>query len=290
MTIGRALAEGAALLGRAGVVEAQRDARRLMARALGVAPGRVTLMLNEPLDPAVAESFHADLALRAERRPLSHILGGRDFYGRWFEVGADVLDPRSDTETLVATALETPFTEVLDLGTGSGCILVTLLAERSGARGTGTDISAAALDVARRNAAALGVAERCRFLRSDWFSAVEGRFDLVVANPPYIAAGEMAGLAPELSYEPRGALTDEADGLDAYRAITAGTASHLRPGGRLLLEIGWTQGAQVARMVAAAGFDAVTVLPDLEGRDRVVRAIRPADCGENPRKLSVSGE
>ena len=264
------LMEGIAALRVAGIDDPARDARLLMAHVLGVVPGRLTLHLQDEVDEAARAAFSDLVKERQARRPLSHLLGRRQFYGREFIVTPKVLDPRGDTETLIAAALSEPFKKVLDLGTGSGCILLTLLAEKGSATGTGTDVSGAALAVAERNAAALGVAGRCAWIESDWFTAVGGEFDLIVSNPPYIAAEEMAGLAPELSHEPREALTDESDGLSAYRVITAGARAHLRPGGRLMVEIGWTQGRQVSEMFTNAGFSDVDILPDLDGRDRVV--------------------
>nr|WP_154155088.1 peptide chain release factor N(5)-glutamine methyltransferase [Roseovarius bejariae] len=274
------LRAGAEELRTAGVENAMRDARRLMAGALGVDAGRLTLLERDEVTPVVSATFLDAIRQRCEGVPVSHLLGWREFYGRRFEVSRDVLDPRPETEALIAEALREPFEEVLDLGTGSGCIVLTLLAERPAASGVGTDLSAAALEVARRNAQALGVEGRCAFTQSDWFADVGARFDLIVSNPPYIAAEEMAGLAPELRHEPRMALTDEADGLSAYRVIAANAGAHLRPGGRLLVEIGWQQGGAVAALFRAAGFAEVAVLPDLDGRDRVVRG-RWRD-GKNP--------
>ena len=149
-----------------------------------------------------------------------------------------------------------------------------MLAETGQASGLGVDLSPAALGVAESNARALGLLDRARFAASDWFAAVTGRFDLIVSNPPYIAAAEMAALAPEVrDHEPRLALTDGADGLTAYRAIAAGAVAALAPGGRLIVEIGPTQGAAVAGMFAAAGLAEVRVLRDMDGRDRVVAAL-----------------
>jgi release factor glutamine methyltransferase len=264
------LRRGAAELRKAGIDEAMRDARRLMAGALAVEPGRLTLMEHDEAAPEAVATFRDAVCRRCEGEPVSHILGWREFYGRRFEVTRDVLDPRPETERLISEALSEPFREVLDLGTGSGCLLLTLLAERPGATGVGTDRSRAALAVAGRNAESLGVSGRCALMESDWFEAVGGRFDLIVSNPPYIAAGEMAGLAPELAHEPRMALTDEADGLSAYRVIVAQAWAHLAPAGRLLVEIGWQQGGEVTALFRAAGFADVMVLPDLDGRDRVV--------------------
>lgn len=210
---------------------------------------------------------------RARREPISHITGTRAFWMHDFQVTADVLDPRPDTETLVDFALAHPFDTVLDLGTGSGCILLSLLHERPVACGLGTDVSDAALRVARRNAAAVGVSNRAEWRVSDWFTDVTGTFDLIVSNPPYIARSEMPDLAPELAFEPRGALTDEGDGLSAYRAITAGAPRFLAAGGRLMVEIGPTQARDVTAFFHAAGLENVTTHPDLDGRDRVISGV-----------------
>lgn len=270
MSVRKALAELASVLETAGVEGAMRDARLLLAKAMNLDPARLTLHMDDPVHLDHADALDPLLDRRLAREPMSHILGHRLFYGRSFEVTADVLDPRPETETLIEAALNRPFGEVLDLGTGTGCILFTLLAERQEATGIGVDHSAAALQVAERNAERVGVANRCGLFVSDWFSAVTGRFDLIVSNPPYIAEAEMADLAPELAYEPRMALTDEGDGLNAYRHLTARAGEHLCPGGRFLVEIGWRQGAAVSDMFGEAGFDDVSILPDMDGRDRVV--------------------
>ena len=273
------LAQGTQALAAAGVPDPGRDARRLLAHALDIPAGRLTLILPDPA-PDWAQLAFADLiSRRAARAPLSHLTGQRQFYGRDFAVSPDVLDPRPETETLVEAALARPFASVLDLGTGSGCILLTLLAEREGAVGVGTDLSPRALAMAARNRAALGLEDRADLRRGDWFDALdpadaEDGFDLIVSNPPYIAADEMAGLDPEVRmHEPRMALTDGADGLSAYRAIAAGAPAHLAPGGALLVEIGPGQGAAVAAILRGAGFRRVTCLPDMDGRDRVVMAV-----------------
>jgi release factor glutamine methyltransferase len=220
------------------------------------------------------------VARRARREPVSKIKGRRAFWKHEFEVTPDVLDPRPDTETLVEQALALPFARVLDLGTGSGCILISLLAARPQARGLGTDVSDAALRVARRNAARIGVAERAGFLRADWFDGVAGAFDLIVSNPPYISAAEMAGLAAEVrDHDPRAALTDEADGLTAYRLILSHARAHLTPGGHLAVEIGATQGAAVLALFGAAGFAAPALCTDIDGRPRVIVA-------ENPQQIT----
>lgn len=246
------LDQGRAALAAAGVADPGHEARLIWAHVTGDRAG-----------------FAALVTRRAARAPLSHLLGYRDFYDHRFIVTPDVLDPRPDTESIVAAALEWPFASVLDLGTGSGCILLSLLAARPQATGLGVDISAAALGVAARNRRALGLDARATLARSDWFAAVSGRFDLIIANPPYIAADEMAALQPEVRlFEPHLALTDAADGLSCYRIIAAGAAAHLLPGGRLIVEIGATQAAAVSAIFTAAGLRDLRVIPDLDGRDR----------------------
>ncbi len=224
---------------------------------------------------AIAQSRTQDFATlvarRAAREPLSHLLGYRDFYRHRFEVSPDVLDPRPDTETLVDVALAGAFNTVADLGTGSGCIVLSLLAERPTAKGTGTDLSQAALSIAARNADRLGVSDRVSLIQSDWYDSLNGAFDLIVSNPPYIARDEMHDLQPEVrDHEPRMALTDEGDGLSCYRTIVAGAPRHLTNGGRLAMEIGPTQGSAVTDMMQAAGFAHIAVTQDIDGRDRVV--------------------
>ncbi|WP_127903337.1 peptide chain release factor N(5)-glutamine methyltransferase [Solirhodobacter olei] len=270
-TLDVALRAAVARLKAAGVESPARDARALLAHAAGLAPDRLTLHLPDPLAPEAAEAFERAIAAREARQPVSQITGQRLFWGRSFRVTRDTLDPRPETEGLIEAALEDPFTRILDLGTGTGAILLTLLAERPQATGLGTDTSEAALAVAAANATALGLFPRATFRRADWFDGLEGVFDLIVSNPPYIAEAEMAGLAPEVrDWEPRQALTPGGDGLGPYRAIAAAAPAHLASGGRLIVEIGATQGPAVAALFRAAGLEDVAVRPDLEGRDRVV--------------------
>jgi release factor glutamine methyltransferase len=275
VSVQTALIAGTKRLNEAGIEGAPRDARLLMAHVLGIAPGRLTLVLPDAITAEQAQGFEQAIERRAKREPVSHILGYREFYGRRFSVSADVLDPRPETEVLIAEALSKPFSSVLDLGVGSGAILLTLLAEQVLAKGMGTDVSEAALAVARGNADALGLSSRARFQQADWWDGVEGQFDLITSNPPYIAAEEMAALSPELAHEPRVALTDEADGLSCYRIIAAQVRAFLAPRGRVLVEIGPTQGAAVSALFLEHGLKAVRVLSDFDGRDRVVCAQAP---------------
>ncbi|MGQ0610299.1 MAG: peptide chain release factor N(5)-glutamine methyltransferase [Paracoccaceae bacterium] len=267
----------------AGVPDAPGDARVLLADAMGLGPDRLTLHLPDPLDPAAEARLAAHLTARAARQPVSQIVGRRLFWGMEFIVTPQVLDPRPETEVLVAAAISRPFVKLLDLGTGSGAILLACLTAMPMATGLGVDLSPGALAVARRNAVALGLEGRARLGLSDWFAAVPGRYDLIVSNPPYIAADEMPALEPEVRlHEPHIALSPGGDGLGAYRQITAGAMARLMPGGRILLEIGPTQGAAVRAMLAAQGFERCALLPDLDGRDRVAMAYAPGGdqgCG-----------
>ena len=273
MRVAFARTEAARRLAEAGIEGAARDADRILAALLGIAPGRLALT-EAPLDAAQQQRLWAQIARRAARQPVAQIVGFRDFWAHRFIVTGDTLDPRPDTETLVETALALPWHSVLDMGTGTGAILISLLAARSGTEGTGSDISDAALAVAARNAEAIGVT--ARLLRADWYDGIDGRFDLIVANPPYIALAEMAGLAPDVrDWEPHLALTDFGDGLAAYRRIAAGARAHLCPGGRVAVEIGPSQGQAVTDLFRARSAE-TRLIRDLDGRDRVVLAHFPA--------------
>lgn len=263
--------DAASRLEAAGIDGGAREARLLLAHVSGMSAARLSAEMSESAGPELIGEMDKVVARRCARAPMSHITGKRLFYRHEFQVTPDVLDPRPETEALVSAALQLPWARVLDLGTGSGAIILSLLAERAEATGIATDLSLAALGVAQANAEALGLAARCELILSDWFTNITGRFDLIVSNPPYIANGEMPDLAPELSFEPRMALTDGADGLSAYRAICAGAGAYLTPGGWLMVEIGWQQGKGVAALMRDAGLKNIRILPDLDGRDRVVQ-------------------
>lgn len=273
-TGGDLLAAATRRLAEAGIEAAAGDAQVLLVHAAGttgrpIARHRLRELLAAEAGPDLVAAYARSIDARAARQPVSQITGRRAFWNHEFRVTPDVLDPRPETELLVEQALAEPFASVLDLGTGSGAILISLLAERPMARGIGCDLSQAALEVARQNAAAVGVSADFRL--SDWFSAVSESFDLIVSNPPYIALAEMADLAPEVrDWEPHLALTDGGDGLAAYRAICAGATGHLRPGGRLMVEIGFAQGEPVMDLMRTSGLVEVTLRHDLGGRDRVV--------------------
>ncbi|MFQ5566653.1 MAG: peptide chain release factor N(5)-glutamine methyltransferase [Paracoccaceae bacterium] len=273
-TRAEAIARAVARLAGAGVPQPERDARLLYRWAANMDGTALSAALAGPATAREIGRFERAVEAREGRAPVSHLTGAREFWGRRFRVTPAVLDPRPETETLVAAALEgPPVRRVLDLGTGSGCILLSLLAEWPEARGVGTDISAAALVVSAQNARNLGVADRAELVTGDWCAGLDGRFGLIVSNPPYIAADEIARLAPEVRlHEPLAALSAGGDGLDAIRRIAAGVGPLLVPGGRLLVEIGPRQAAAARRILADAGLTVTAVLPDLDGRDRVVSA------------------
>jgi release factor glutamine methyltransferase len=253
-----------------------RDARILLGHALHIPANRLTLHLSDPMPADAATRFATMIAARLRYQPIAQIIGQRLFWGRPFIVTPDVLDPRPETETLIAHALKTTAETILDLGTGSGAILLTLLAEWPQATGLGTDISGPALTIAEANASALNLTTRAKLTLSNWYAQIDGTYDLIVSNPPYIAAAEMPHLSLEVrNWEPHIALTPGGDGLDAYRAITAGAPAHLTPHGRLMVEIGPTQGQPVQAMFLAAGLTNITILQDLDGRDRVVSGQQP---------------
>ena len=250
-----------------------RDVRKLAAAALAVPAERLTLISGSPASSDQVAQFDAYVSQRLARKPVARILGYREFWGRKFEISADVLDPRGDTETIVLEALKTPAKRLLDLGTGSGVLAVTLLAEWPDANAVASDISNAALAIAKSNAAKHGVAARVEFCCSDWLDKISGQFDLIVSNPPYIAESELSVLSADVThYDPKIALSPGKDGLVAYRAIARDAQNHLLPSGRLIVEIGASQGADVKKIFTEIGYQEIEILKDLNERDRVVIA------------------
>lgn len=271
MNSAQLLREAVLTLRAAGIESPERDARRLLAHASGVEPDRLIVMSTKPVSMAVRAVFEASISDRCKHKPIAQIIGVRHFYKHEFCINGMTLDPRPETETLVDTALAAPFETVLDLGTGSGAILLSLLAERERVLGVGVDISREALAVARLNSVRMNLQTRAKFLVQDWFEGLTARFDLIVSNPPYVSARAYAQLAPDVrQWEPKIALTDDADGLSAYNRILPDAPAFLTKGGRLIVEIGSDQGAAVAALFAENGFVRIVVHPDLDGRDRVV--------------------
>jgi len=271
VTRAEALRAAQARLTDAGVETPALDAKILLLHVEDV--DVAALMADPDATLRAPDAFESVIVRRCNREPVSKIIGYRDFWAHQFEVTPDVLDPRPDTETLIETALEiTPDNapiRVLDLGTGSGCILLTLLAERSAATGVGVDMSKAALSVAKRNAAALKLSQRSEFLISDWFMALDETFDVVVSNPPYISTLEKPSLSPEVTdWDPEAALFAGMDGLQAYRKIADGLTAVLKPDGTAFFEIGRGQGEAVKRLFEDAGFRRISSRKDLGGIER----------------------
>jgi release factor glutamine methyltransferase len=248
------------------------DVRVLLAYALDVDRGLLGAKLQHHATSNQTACFKTAIGQRKKCQPVSQIIGVREFWGRDFVVTPDVLDPRPDTETVVEEILkgDAPL-NILDLGTGTGCIILTLLAEYPEAQGQGVDQSLEALQVAIVNATALGVSNRVELKQSNWFSNVTGTYDVIVSNPPYISADAMEQITPEVrEWEPRIALTPEGDGLNAYRAIAANATKYLTPQGRIILEIGWDQAKDVLAIFNDAGYINGYCTQDLAGKDRVI--------------------
>lgn len=255
------------------------DAECLLAHALGTDRLRLYLAFDKPVHAAERDAFRALVRERADaRRPVSQLLGRREFWSLPLRVTPEVLTPRPETETLVEAALAClpePDAEarVLDLGTGSGAVALAIAAERKKARVTATDVSEAALAVARENAEVLGLAGRVRLLAGDLFEPVAGeRFDLVVSNPPYLAEEEAEGLPPELGFEPREALFAPRRGTAVLARIAAGAGAVLAPGGALAVELAPEQADDVTQWLREAGFAEPVLRRDLAGRARVAVA------------------
>ena len=272
--------EGKEQLELSGVPDADLDAWYLLEFVTGISKARYYGNPDAGIDEREALKYRDVIRQRAERIPLQHITGEQEFMGFSFQVNEHVLIPRQDTETLVEEALGVlkPKMEILDLCTGSGCILLSLLklGEKqgiAGLKGTGADISREALKVAEENGRRLEIpGDQLAWVRGDLFEKLEGPFDLLVSNPPYIPSGELSGLQEEVRlHDPALALDGHEDGLYFYRRIAAEAGKYLRDGAFLMLEIGWDQGEAVRGLLEAAGYQEVEVKKDLSGNDRVVR-------------------
>jgi release factor glutamine methyltransferase len=267
----------------AGVDSPSIDARLLLEAAADVTRLEVISDPYRALTAEQAAHFDDYVERRSRREPVARILGRKGFWKLLLQVSPEVLTPRPETERVVDIALEA-FPEegasfsMLDLGVGSGAILLSVLAERPAAKGLGVDISEGALAVARDNAASLGLAGRASFLRTDWTRGLpDEAFDLVTSNPPYIPTGDIEGLEPEVAaHEPRLALDGGPDGLDAYRVLAPEMLRVLKPGGRFAVEIGWDQGAAVKALFEQAGAQELRIVRDLSDRDRVVAGCKKA--------------
>ena len=272
-TVGKLLDEAARNLAAvSGLVDARREAQILFGYAMGVSRAWLSAHRDDAADPTVAETFRALVRRRRAGEPVAYLVGTREFYGLEFRVSPDVLIPRADTETLVELALEKLATgapaDVVDLGTGSGCIALSIARGRPAARVTAVDLSAAALMVARENARSIGVS--AEFLQGEWFAKLDGRrFDLIVSNPPYVAAGDLHLQQGDLRFEPAMALAAGEDGLADIRIIVANAPAYLREGGWLLFEHGYEQAKVCRDLLLDAGFGEVISRADIAGLPRV---------------------
>ncbi len=273
MTAREALRRGAAQLAAAGVDNPRLDARLLLAHGEGLTHAALFGDTGRPVDFA---RYEALLARRVAREPLAYIVGCQEFWSLPFQVSPATLIPRADSEAVVETALTVLALDdpgpVLDLGTGTGCLLLAVLHERRRAWGVGVDLASDAARLAASNARTLGLADRAAFLAGDWDSAVAGPFALVLSNPPYVTPDELSALQPEVAaWEPRRALDGGADGLAAYRRILARLPKLLAPGGSAVLEVGAGQAGPVAALAGQAGLHLAGRRADLSGTIRALR-------------------
>lgn len=276
LTLGEAVSALAARLAAAGIAEARREARLLVALAQGVEPSVVLGYPECVLDGAARARLAGLAARRAAREPYSRLLGRRQFWSLDFALSPETLDPRPDSETMIDAALDLVVERaaplrLVDFGTGTGCLLLSLLSELPNAWGVGIDILPGAVATARRNAAALGLDRRAGFLLGHWGAAISGKADVILANPPYIRSSDIAGLAPEVArFEPLAALDGGPDGLRAFRALAGEAYRLLRPGGLALFELGQGQAEGVRQLMVDAGLALRAVRNDLSGCERVL--------------------
>ena len=277
MTYRECYEKGCLALQTAGIEEATLDARLLLEAVCGTNRNDLLVHGEQLVTPEAEEKYLGWIGQRAEHIPLQQLTGEQDFMGLTFAVNEHVLIPRQDTEILVEEVLKQLHDgmRVLDMCTGSGCILLSLLHYSNACEGLGVDLSADALEVAEQNAETLldaVNADRVHFLQSDLFDKVEGKFEIIVSNPPYIASAEVEKLMPEVrDFEPENALDGGADGLDFYRKIVGQVKDYLNPGGYVYMEIGYDQGEAVSELMRNAGFTEVEVIKDLARNDRVVK-------------------
>ena len=273
MKLQRVLADTALKLSHSGIESAARDARILTAHALEVPISDLSLKINDKVSAKIIFELEKLMLRRINREPISKILGRRDFWGRTFSINKNVLDPRGDTETLIDYVIEKPVRSVLELGTGSGVIAVTLACEWREVNVTATDISEDALVLAEINAAKFNVENKIQFVKSDWFNNVEGMYDLIISNPPYIGLIEQDKISTEVAkYDPKIALFAGYDGFDAYKSIIPKLTKFLNPDGFVVFEIGASQSKQVKDILNSSGFFDVEVVKDLSGKDRAIVA------------------
>ncbi|MCM1064498.1 MAG: peptide chain release factor N(5)-glutamine methyltransferase [Eubacterium sp.] len=277
MNYGECYEKGKRALAEAGIQESELDARLLLEYVCGTNRNDLLVHGDRKMRSEQEDAYLTMIGMRAQRIPLQHLTGVQDFMGLEFQVDSRVLIPRQDTEILVEEALRElrDGMDILDMCTGSGCILISLLRYSNDCTGLGVDISPEALTVAKENARKLLAPDKqVRFLESDLFGAVEGIYDMIVSNPPYIPSGDIGALMPEVKdHEPVGALDGREDGLYFYHKITEGCRKYLKPGGMLFYEIGCGQGTAVSEILSRNGFGEIRVIKDYAGLDRVVSGV-----------------
>jgi release factor glutamine methyltransferase len=278
LNVQEALNQSNDLLSKAGIETARLDARLLIEHALGLSPHESTLKSERLLRAEEYERLQVLMARRAKREPLAYIVAEREFWSLSFKVSPATLVPRPDSETVIETALAnitdrgTALT-VLDLGTGSGCLLLSLLHELPGATGVGVDRCREALKIARENANQLSLSERASFVCADWSNGLSASFDIILCNPPYISYEDLETLMPEvLNYEPRHALSGGSDGLESYRAVASLISDMLHVNGKIIFEIGMSQAADVSKILIENGLQVIDNKKDLLGRPRCIVA------------------
>ena len=276
MTYRECYEKGSRILNEAGIEESTLDARLLLEAVCGTNRNDLLVHGEQPVEPEAEEKYFGWIGKRAGRIPLQQLTGEQDFMGLTFTVNENVLIPRQDTEILVEEVLKELHDgmRILDMCTGSGCILLSLLHYSNDCEGLGVDLSAEALEVAGRTVLKVLTpekAEHAHFLQSDLFEKVEGKFEIIVSNPPYIASAEVDRLMPEVrDHEPRMALDGTEDGLEFYRRIIAEAGQYLVSSGMLFFEIGYDQGQAVSELMRTEGYCDVQVVQDYAGLDRVV--------------------
>ncbi len=282
LSLGQAVREAARELAAADLPSPDLDARVLAAHAAGLDAAGLIVASRDPAG-TVADVLRGYVARRIAGEPAARILGRREFWGMDFAVSPETLVPRPDSETVVEAALAMidagpgrgAALRVADLGTGTGCLLIALLSELPAATGIGVDISPGAVATARANAAANGLESRATFTAGSWTGPLDGGFDAILSNPPYISTGDIAGLAADVrDHDPLAALDGGGDGLDAYRALLPGAVAALRPAGFAVLEVGVGMANDVADIAVRAGLTVLSARCDLEGRDRAVIAVK----------------
>lgn len=278
LNVQEALNQSNDLLSKAGIETARLDARLLIEHALGLSPHESTLKCERLLRAEEYERLQVLMARRAKREPLAYIVAEREFWSLSFKVSPATLVPRPDSETVIETALANipdrdAALTVLDLGTGSGCLLLSLLHELPGATGVGVDRCPKALKIARENAKQLSLSERASFVCADWSNGLLASFDIILCNPPYISYEDLETLMPEVvNYEPRHALSGGSDGLESYRAVASLISDMLQVNGKIIFEIGMSQAADVSKILIENGLQVIDNKKDLLGRPRCIVA------------------